>query len=252
MTSLLGRLRGWKAAPGTDRHPAPARTPRRKAPAGTASRLLATLDIDVVFDVGAGEGQFGRRLREHGYRGGIISFEPGSQAAAAARREAAGDTGWSVHPIGLGAVDTDATLTVAGNSGSSSLLPMLPSHERAAPHSARVGEEAVTIRRFDGLEPAIRTAGLHPWLKIDTQGYELEVLRGMGQELARMEVVQVELSLVPLYAGQPLYDRVMAFLVDAGFRLAGVVPGFTDRASGQMLQMDGVFVRADRLPVPGA
>ena len=63
-------------------------------------------------------------------------------------------------------------------------------------------------------------------------------------------MLRLELSLLPLYAGAPLYREVIDELEAAGFTLAGVEPGFADRVSGQLLQMDGLFVRSDLLPVP--
>ena len=211
-------------------------------------RLFETLGIDVVFDVGAGSGQYASKLRASGYRGRIVSFEPMASASAAARTAAAGDPAWTVEAFGLGAEDREATLNIAGNSVSSSLLAMLPSHEETAPGSANVGVESVRIRRFDHLPNEMRSAGKHPCFKVDTQGYELAVLRGTGDQLARMELLQLELSLVPLYTDGPLYDEVMRFVDEAGFKLAGIVPGFSDHESGQMLQMDGFFIRHDRLP----
>ena len=178
----------------------------------------------------------------------IISFEPMAAASAAARAAMAGDPAWTVEAYGLGLEDGEASLNIAGNSVSSSLLVMLPSHEATAPGSATVGVEPVLVRRFDHLPDELRKAGHHPCLKIDTQGYEMEVLRGAGEDSARMELLQLELSLVPLYKDGPLYDEVMRYVGEAGFRLAGIVPGFSDHQSGQMLQMDGFFIREDRLP----
>jgi FkbM family methyltransferase len=243
------RLRGGRA-PAVASGPSPRRGPRGKA--RRSSLLYRTLPIDIVFDVGANRGQFGERLRGDGYAGRLVSFEPMAGPAAAAQELAAGDADWTVLHHGLGTEDTEAVIHVSGHSGSSSLLTMLPSHERASPSSGTVGTETIRLLRFDHLAPELAEAGEHPAMKIDTQGYELAVLEGAGDRLQRMELLQIELSLVPLYQDGPLYEEVLAFVVRAGYRLAGITPGFTDPASGQLLQMDGIFVRRDLLPVPRA
>jgi hypothetical protein len=81
-------------------------------------------------------------------------------------------------------------------------------------------------------------------LKIDTQGYEMAVLRGAEKMLPRLAGVQLELSLAPLYEGQTLYLELIDWLRARGFDLWSVIPGFVDPSSGRMLQFDGVFFRA--------
>jgi FkbM family methyltransferase len=213
-------------------------------------RLLRTLGVDLVLDVGANVGQFGARLRRSGYTGAIVSFEPMASAFAALGARAASDSRWTALNMGLGDRSGPALLHVAGNSGSSSLLEMLPAHLSAAPGSAYVGTEAVQIRRLDELADELLGAYRFPCLKVDTQGFELAVMRGAGDHLGRMAMLRLELLLVPLYTRAPLYDEVMRFVGDAGFALAGVEPGFADRQSGQLLAMDGLFVRTDLLPIP--
>ena len=81
-------------------------------------------------------------------------------------------------------------------------------------------------------------------LKIDTQGFERQVLEGTGRLLqANVVSVQLELSLVPLYEGSWLWDEAAAWLAMRDFRLMGLTPGFSDPATGRLLQFDGVFTR---------
>jgi hypothetical protein len=85
-------------------------------------------------------------------------------------------------------------------------------------------------------------------LKIDTQGYEAPVLDGAGPLVGTLAAISLELSFVPLYAGQQLFDDLVARLRDAGYVLYAIEGGFGDRRTGRMLQCDGLFVRADRVP----
>ena len=213
------------------------------------ARQLAHHGIELVLDVGANDGGYGRLLRSLGYAGDIVSIEPLVDAHAALVAQAAADPRWFVAPrLALGDAAAEIEINVAGNSTSSSLLPMNALHERAAPQSRYQGRQKVNVQRLDAFEhPAIAPAR-RTLLKIDTQGYELPVLRGAEGLLSQLNGVQVELSVAPLYDGQALYREVVDFIVGRGFELWNLSPGFTDRASGRMLQFDGLFFRAPRRP----
>jgi FkbM family methyltransferase len=208
-------------------------------------RQIQHHDVDVVIDVGANDGGYGRFLREGGFAGDIVSFEPLAAAHAALTAAAARDERWHVAPrMALGAEAGEAEIHVAGNSASSSLLPMHDLHAGAAPESRYVGVERVAVQALDALAHPVIDGARRPLLKIDTQGFEMPVLRGAKAVLARATGVQLELSVAPLYEGQALYAEVMAFLDELGFELWSVMPGFVDPRSGRMLQFDGVFFRA--------
>lgn len=206
--------------------------------------MLAANRVDLVLDVGANTGGYATSLREAGYRGRILSFEPLSSAHAALVAATAGDPAWSAAPrMAIGERDGDVTINIAGNSASSSLLPMTDRHKGAAPESAYIGAETVEVRRLDGVRHPFLDAAAAPFLKIDTQGYESQVLAGAAGILPRLVGVQLEMSLRHLYEGQSLWRDVIAALEAARFELWAVVPGFFDPATGRMLQCDGIFFR---------
>ena len=204
------------------------------------ARLLASCDL--VVDVGANTGQYVERIRALGYSGRIVSFEPQSAAFAVLHGRAAKATGWDVRRVALGAGAGMATLLVSRNSVSSSLLDMRSEHLRAAPDSAVVSREDVALSTLDGELDGHPARAM--WLKLDVQGVELPVLRGGQQVLPLVSVIQAELSLRPLYEADTDYLELCDFLRDHGFVLAHVSPGFADPASGELLQLDGLFVRA--------
>jgi FkbM family methyltransferase len=211
-------------------------------PAVRRQALLDRHGVDLVLDVGAARGQYARELRHFGYRGRIASFEPLAAAFASLEQASAGDPAWSVHPFALGDVGGAATIHVASNSDSSSLLPMAAAHVTAAPHVGYVAEESVQVRRLDDVAPDLLDERTTPFLKIDTQGFEQHVLRGGAATLDRCAGLQLELSFVPLYDGGLLADEAISFAYAQGFRLVAIEPGFTD-PRGEMLQADGVFFR---------
>lgn len=218
----------------------------RRHPAARRQRLLARHGVDVVLDVGAARGGYGRQLRDHGYRGRIISFEPMRAAYERLVAEIGDDPAWSARHTALGAEAGTATIHVASNSDSSSFLPMLDDHLEASPETTYVGEEEVAVAQLDDLADDLLPAGCTPFLKIDTQGFERAVLEGAGHTLARCAGLQLELSFVPLYEGGMLVDEAVSWAYGQGFVLAGFEQGFA-APTGETLQVDGVFVRS-----PGA
>ncbi len=221
------------------------------APLLPIARLLVATGTDLVLDVGASDGRYVRELRALGYAGPAVSFEPlpGDLGFGALERAAAGDRDWRVHPYALGDDDREVEIHVAGNAGaSSSLLPMLPGHEDAAPESRYVDTVTVPQRRLDGLWAEVAGTADRAWLKVDVQGYEQAVLAGAEGILDRVVALQLEASLVPLYAGAWSWLQLVDWVEDHGFAIAQLLPGFTDDTTGRLLQLDVVAVRPGSLP----
>jgi FkbM family methyltransferase len=207
-------------------------------------RMLESNGIDLVLDVGANDGGYAAGLRAAGYHDRVLSFEPLSTAYSRLVAATARDTAWVAAPrMALGDHDGHATINIAGNSASSSIMAMTDHHRAAAPESAYVGSEMIEVRKLDSVRHPFLDAATAPFLKIDTQGYENEVLAGAAMLMPRLKGVQVELSLHLLYDGQCLWREMIAKLESAGFDLWALVPGFFDPRSGRMLQCDGVFFR---------
>lgn len=207
--------------------------------------MLSIHEVNLVLDVGANTGQFGQQLRLAGYRGRIVSFEPLSTAHEKLVEASRNDPLWEVAPrAAIGNEDGGIEIHVAGNSVSSSVLDMLDAHVSAAPESRYVGSERVPLRRLDTLASDY----LHPdsilFIKIDTQGYEDRVLQGASNLLEKAVGLQLELSFVPLYDGQRLYDEMVDQLKALGFELWGMSPVFVDPQSGRLLQVDATFFRS--------
>lgn len=203
--------------------------------------LISRYGIASVIDVGANQGQYARRMRTLGYRGQILSFEPGAEAFALLRRNSSSDPSWVIYRTALGRTRGKATLHVSRNSVSSSLLAVAPDHVVAAPESIIDRIEDVEISLLDDVA---KNAQAPLWLKIDTQGYELEVLAGGSETIGRTDVLQLELSLRSLYVDQSDYRSLLDFVHVAGFTIVDVIPGFRS-ASGDLLQCDVLAVRID-------
>jgi FkbM family methyltransferase len=199
--------------------------------------------VDLVLDVGAADGGFGRKVRQLGYKGRIVSFEPLADPYRRLSEHIAGDPLWTAHNHALGDEAGEATINIASNSTSSSLLPMLDAHREAEPRVGYVGTETIQVQRLDEIADEVLGSSSAPYLKIDTQGFERQVLAGAKATLERCVGLQLELSFVPLYEGGMLIDEAVSWAYDAGFQLTVIEQGWAS-PTGQMLQADGIFFRA--------
>jgi FkbM family methyltransferase len=215
----------------------------------SAAQLVKALDvagINIVFDIGANEGQFAREIREYGYTGKIVSFEPLSAARKKLLTFAYADPAWEVHDqSAIGDQNGEIDIHISGNSVSSSVLPMLESHSSAALGSAYIDSERVSIAKLDSIASRYLTLESNLFIKIDTQGFEWQVLDGALETLKRALGVCCELSLVPLYDGQRLWRDITDRLDSEGLMLWALQKGFTNPRTLQSLQVDGIFLRKD-------
>jgi FkbM family methyltransferase len=205
--------------------------------------LLNEFGITAVLDVGANAGQYGTQLRRLGYAGRMTSFEPLSAAFAMLQQRAGGDRNWKTVRLALGDRDGEATIHVAANSCSSSLLDMLPAHAAASPGSRYVGAEIVPVKRLDDIFQEHVAVGDRILLKLDVQGYEPQVLAGAREALRRIDTLQIESSVVPLYRGEMLFPDIYRLVYDLGFRLCLIEHGFETPATGELLQVECIFHR---------
>lgn len=204
--------------------------------------LLAATGTDLVLDVGANEGQYALELRRLGYAGGIVSFEPIQEVGARLRANLAGDPAWEYRAMALGAEDGTARIRVGAETATSSLLAPSEYLVERANQARSVRDEEVRVARLESVFEA-GWRGRRLWLKIDTQGFEMNVLRGGEAVLGDVGMVQLELSLKPLYVGEPGFLEVAGWLAARGFDLVGLEPGFVEARTGRLLQSDVIFAR---------
>jgi FkbM family methyltransferase len=163
-----------------------------------------------MVDVGACRGDFTAAA----LGSSALLFEPGPSKAAALRERHRGDRAVRVFEVALGDERGDALLHEQEDSATDSLLP-----------SAGATDEKTRPVRVTRLDAVLAEEGALSvdLIKIDTQGYDLRVLRGAAETLARCHpALLVEAIFAPLYRGQASFDELMAFLTAAGYRLAGV------------------------------
>ena len=208
-------------------------------------KLLTHYKVNLIFDVGANIGQYAKQMRSIGYKNKIVSFEPLTSAYEDLAECAKNDPLWDTVNIALGDEDCNSEINIAGNSYSSSILAMLPTHLKSAPESAYIGKEEVTVRRIDSIIGKYCNYSDKLYLKMDAQGYEKNIIIGAEKSLKKIIGIQLEMSLVPLYKGEILFLEMINLLKSKGYTLMSLEPGFSDPSTGQLLQVDGIFFRKE-------
>jgi FkbM family methyltransferase len=206
-------------------------------------KLINNYNIDVVLDIGANIGQYGGEMRNLGFKGEIISFEPMKIAFEKLQKNASGDKNWKVYNYSIGEKDGETTINIAKNSVSSSLLDNLPQLTESAPQAAFIEKEIIKIKKLDSIFDSLNLSGKNVYLKIDTQGYEEMVLLGAEKSLSLVTGIQIEMSFIPSYKGSITFDKMKTKLNDLGFHLLALENGFYDSKTGKQLEIDGIFYK---------
>ena len=204
--------------------------------------VIAGLDLATVVDVGANVGQFSLLVTSLHAQARVFAFEPLPDAADRFARLFAGNDRVRLHRAALGPEPGTAILHISARNDSSSLLPIAEAQQRIFPGTQEVGTVSVPVgpladfvSRDELAAPAL--------LKIDVQGFELEVLRGAAALLDAFDWLYIEASWVALYEGQALAEEVIAFAADHGFTLAST-HNRSDASDGSPIQADLLFRRA--------
>lgn len=216
---------------------------RKTNPSHIILNHLNAYGIRTILDVGANEGQYGSALRKAGYRGQIFSFEPLSDAGLLLSMMAGKDKNWKTFNFALGDYDGPSTINVSMHSPSSSLLPMTKLLSEAMPGSGYINEQKIEIKRLDSIYNTLGLTDGNTFLKIDTQGYEKKVLDGAVNSLSGITGIQLELSAALLYEGEETYYSMCRFVEERGFHLLRIIPGYSHKVTGEMLQFDALFFR---------
>jgi FkbM family methyltransferase len=193
--------------------------------------------VNLVLDVGGNVGRFVHRIRRLGYRGRVVSFEPDPHAFAQLVRRWGRDPAWTGHPFALGDADGEQTLNLASDSQLTSFL------DARADIVVR-GTAPVTMRRLDSVFGDLSRELTEPrvFLKLDTQGYDLHVLKGASACLHQIQVLLSEISVIPIYEEMTPYHEALRQYADFGFGLVdfSVV---TRTREGHAIELDCLLER---------
>ena len=184
--------------------------------------FLASRSVDLVVDVGGNDGGYGWFLRKWGYHGKILSFEPTSRAFSRLETKIYSDPAWKAVKVAVGAEPGSGSIKVSDDDRFSSFNALTDEGRAYDPHAAVAVEETVEIVTLDDYLRPIETK--RPFLKIDTQGFERQVLDGAEDFLKRCVGVQLELPIQHLYEGVWSLQEALSYMETRGFMLAQVTP----------------------------
>jgi FkbM family methyltransferase len=199
--------------------------------------LTESAGIDLVIDVGANESQFGQKIRTF-YDGKILSFEPVSTTFLKLEKTAAGDPLWEIRKLALGNQAETKTINIYGHTDLSSFLganKLCLDRFQTAP----IAREEIAVRRLD---QEVKIDDHSIFLKLDTQGYDLEAFKGASGILGSVKLLQSEISLISLYDGMPHWLDTLAVYESAGFKVAALFP--VCRESARVVEFDCLMLKA--------
>lgn len=200
--------------------------------------------INLVLDVGANVGQYGAALRRNGYRGRTVSYEPSRESFQELQKLCRGDSSWECVHAGLGAAEGVAALNVAPDSQYNSILEINAEHAPGLPSLHFDSSEQIKLTTLNlEVEKHCRESD-SLFVKIDTQGYERQVLAGANLCWERIRGIQMEMSLKPLYEGEMLYAEAVGCLEEHGYKLVLIEFCAADNRTDELLQVDGTFFRS--------
>ena len=213
------------------------------------AELLRHYRVNCVFDVGANVGQYAKQLRKFGYRGRIVSFEPVPHIAEKLKEAAAGDPDWHVYQWALGREAGSVTMNVVKGSMSSILGPTDFGSTRYKRFN-NIDKQDVPVHRLDEImdEAMSGIDDPRPYLKLDTQGFDLEAFAGAGSRIKEMVGMQSEVALMHIYEGMPGMVEAIGVYTEAGFEITGMYPVSREQKTKRVLEFDCVMARAEAAP----
>jgi FkbM family methyltransferase len=193
---------------------------------------LSHMEINVVLDVGANVGNYARLLREVGYAGKIISFEPVPATYQQLHDAMHNDPFWSGEQFGLSDENREALINTYSNGEFNSLLTLREDGERAySIDPAQQSQTPIQLRRLDAVLPALikETKAPRVFMKMDTQGHDVSVVKGASGVLGMMIGLQSELPAVEIYDGMSSMPATLSYYANCGFVPTGFYPVNTFR-----------------------
>lgn len=209
-------------------------------------KLIEKHRIHLVLDVGANTGQFAKKMRKKGYHNQIISFEPQPRVFEALSESAQADLLWRAENIALGSAKGTLALQVTNSRDFASFLKPNPYSEKIFGQQSAVEEVvSVEVHRLDDYLAANTQFSdqQNLFLKLDTQGFDREVLEGATDTLQRLSILQIELSLLAIYEDMPDHLEMLEYVDDLGFAIAGFYPISRDPDTLAVIEADCVLIR---------
>lgn len=207
---------------------------------------LRKLGIRTVLDVGSNDGKFAGEINKILPEAFIYSFEPLPDVFEQLKLNTSRIKNIQYNNYALGEKEEEKIIFKNDYTPSSSLLKMKTLHKKAFPFTVNSREETVRVKTLDTISDNLKLDS-RLLLKLDVQGYEINVLKGSLRLLEKVDVIIAETSFYELYENQPLFKDVFDFLRQYNFKYVGNMVQLEDSNDGKILQADSVFIKSSIL-----
>lgn len=203
--------------------------------------FLARINARTVLDIGANAGQFAMRARKIFPDAFIYSFEPIPEVFKRLARLRERDARFEAINQGLGAESGEVDFEENKFTGSSSMRGITKAGLEAFPFTSQTQKIRIAMHTLDSWSAGkdLQTPMI---VKMDVQGFEDQVILGGERTIRSCQAVISEVSFVPLYEGQPLFEQIHKQMSELGFRFAGMIDNANDPRTGEILQADAIFI----------
>jgi len=209
--------------------------------------LINRHNIDLVIDVGANMGQFAIDLRNAGYNGQIISFEPITECYD--HLQLIADKNWTIENYALGDTNTTETINISNKTVFSSILNTSEFGKSNFSESIKIiDKQTIHIKKLDDVIHSLvnNLDNKKIFLKLDTQGYDNRVILGATDTLAYVHVLQTEASCKAIYEETPPFYETLKQLSTIGFNITGIFPLSQDKNTMELLEFDCLLIRSSK------
>lgn len=211
----------------------------------TINKLFKDNKINCVLDVGGNKGQYRDFLRNQvGYEGMIITFEPTEKNFNICSQRAVGDENWQVVKYALGDNDEQREIKIMMSDAFSSFLePSIKNVSDFASKNVVESTEIVNIRKLDSIWEDLNINGHNIYLKMDTQGYDPNVMNGVKKNIDKVCALQTEASVIGIYEGMYSLSDHIRFMNDFNFDICGMYPVTFDK-KGRVVEFDVIMINS--------
>lgn len=203
---------------------------------------LKKYDIDIVIDVGANVGQFGQLLRMLGYKNKILSFEPDPVVFLELSKKCINDSKWECINSALGEFEGKLVLHRYNHSTFSSMREINKVGEQNFPNIHLEENISVEVKTLNYVLKGSVYEGKRIFLKLDTQGYDLEVFKGSVEKLSQIFVIMTELSFIQIYNEMPNWSKSISYFQNHNYILSGIY--HVSRGKNlELIEADAIFIK---------
>ncbi len=211
------------------------------------ARRLPDQDF-IILDIGGGIGATLRLFRKNFPTKRIIVFEPVAESFRTISEKFGNDPNTQICNAAAGNENSKKEINIANRVTSSSLLPLAAETESVFYNEKSLGlnrNETIEIVRLDDFLTSV--SGNFGIMKLDVQGFEMNVLQGAQETLKRTSVVLLEAGNHDVYVGSPRYYEIDDYLRTHGFTLYDIIPSVLD--NGRLKEWDVIYISNSALCV---